>query len=125
MYKKDYFLDWHETIADIDIHDEAQTDAVDDDDTQRRLRVRMLMDRQGKRFFCFHTWLTCLTALIILEICLLIRKDNNVVECSADGDHWVYETCSTGMILQFSHVFTAMQCGAMARVVFVKTVKQV
>lgn len=33
LYKKNYFLVWHESIADIDIHDDLQTRSVRDEDT--------------------------------------------------------------------------------------------
>ena len=98
-----------------------------DEDVARRLRVRVLMDRQGKRFFCFHTWLACLTFSVIIDLAVIINKNTwgDAVHCSADGTHWFFKSCTARFVVNFSHVFTAMQCGAMARVVFVKTVKKV
>ena len=47
------------------------------------------------------------------------------VGCAADGDHWLFADCGARFCLSFLHVFTTMQCAAMARVVFVKTIKKV
>ena len=47
------------------------------------------------------------------------------VWCDTDGDHWQFGECSAQFVVTFMHVFTTMQCGTMARVVFIRTIKKV
>ena len=62
---------------------------------------------------------------LALMISQLRKKDGNAVGCSPDGDHWMFADCGARFLIQFLHVFTTMQCAAMARVVFVKSIKKV
>ena len=74
---------------------------------------------------CFFTWLICLTAVSISVVTYHLKKDGgNAVGCAPDGNHWLFADCGARFFIQFLHVFTTMQCAAMARVVFVKTVKK-
>mmetsp|Transcript_19070 Transcript_19070/g.25815 ORF Transcript_19070/g.25815 Transcript_19070/m.25815 type:complete len:332 (+) Transcript_19070:91-1086(+) len=126
LYKKDFFLEWHESIKNVDLKDELQHSKLDDEDAKRRLRVRMLLNRQGSRFVKFHTFLLVLTVLALTIIVWQMNKyDGEAVTCAASGNHWRFRSCGIRFIVNFLHVFTTMQCGAMARVVFVKSVKQV
>ena len=83
---------------------------------------------QAERFKCFFTWLISLTVLAIALMTWQLKKNVNGIPgvgCSVDGDHWLFADCGARFCLMFLHVFTTMQCAAMARVVFVKTVKKV
>ena len=87
-----------------------------------------LFRNQAKRFKCFFTWLIILTVMAIALMTWQLKKKVNglhVVGCAPDGNHWLFADCGARFCLQFLHVFTTMQCAAMARVVFVKTVKKV
>ena len=55
----------------------------------------------------------------------LFRDNGKAVGCAPDGDHWLFANCGSRLCINFLHVFTTMQCAAMARSVFVKTVKKV
>ena len=91
------------------------------------MRVKMLFDEQSNRFKCFFNWLIFLTTLTIVVVAaLMIRKEEGkLIFCSMDGDHWQFESCGVRSALKILHVVTTMQCAAMARKVFGRTVKQV
>ena len=126
LHYMDYFMKWHENIKDIDMKDEAAMESLTDHDDRRRLRVRMIFKAQSDRFKCFFTWLIALTVLALVIVTWAIKKDGgNDVVCAPDGDHWLFRECSARFLVQFLHVFTTMQCAAMARVIFIKSVKKV
>ena len=95
----------------------------------KRLRVRIIFAMQKERFMCFFTWLIALSVLAIGVVAYYMHKNTttggHAVQCAPDGDHWIFADCSARLWVQFLHVFTTMQCGAMARVVFIKSIKKV
>ena len=46
LHKKEYLMDWHESIRDIDLED-SDSHAMLPDDTRRRLNVRILLKTQS------------------------------------------------------------------------------
>ena len=124
LHRHHYFMEWHESIRDVD--PESNHNLMLSDDQRRRLRVKMIFTAQSERFKCFFTWLIGLTALALTIVVIQLKKNHgNSVACSPDGNHWLFADCSARFLVQFLHVFTTMQCAAMARVVFIKTVKKV
>ena len=66
-----------------------------------------------------------LTVLALSIVIYHLNKDGGeAVGCSADGNHWLFADCSARFFVQFLHVFTTMQCAAMARVIFIKSIKK-
>ena len=123
LHSKDYFMEWHENIRDVNEEDETGTYFNEED--RRRLRVKMIFKAQSERFKCFFTWLIGLTVLAVTIVTYHLKKDGgNAVGCSPDGNHWLFADCSARFFVQFLHVFTTMQCTAMARVVFIKSIKK-
>ncbi len=64
LHAKDYLMQWHESIRDIDL-DDKDSHALLPDETRRRLNVRILLKTQSQRFKCFFSWLTILTAVAL------------------------------------------------------------
>jgi len=89
LRKNDYFMDWHESIRDMDMSDTQSLQRVVDPEIRKRLNVRILLDVQSKKFMCFFTWLVVLTAIALSFVIWQLKKgDNDAVACTADGNHW-------------------------------------
>ena len=121
LHSHSYFMEWHENIKDVEPN---ETVSYFNDDDNRRLRVKMIFTAQSERFKCFFTWLIALTVLALIIVIYYLKKNGGTaVGCSPDGNHWLFADCAARFFVQFLHVFTTMQCAAMARVVFVKSIK--
>ena len=124
LHKNHYFMEWDEKIRDMD--PERNDIEFESDEDRRKLRVKMIFTAQSERFKCFFTWLISLTVFALVIVVYQLKKNHgNSVICSPDGNHWLFADCSARFFVQFLHVFTTMQCAAMARTVFIKTVKKV
>lgn len=125
LHSRNYFLVWHENIRDLHANDSTAAVLFNNED-RRRLRVKIIFEAQCERFKCFFNWLMGLTVMALAIVIYQLKKNGGgSVGCSADGNHWLFADCSARFFVQFLHVFTTMQCAAMARVVFIKTVKKV
>ena len=125
LHSRNYFLEWHQNIKDLHANDLTAAVLFDNDD-RRRLRVKLIFEAQAERYKCWFNWLILLTLMALSIVVYQLKKNGGgSVGCSADGNHWLFTDCSARFFVQFLHVFTTMQCAAMARVVFIKTVKNV
>ena len=76
---------------------------------------------------CFFTYLIILTTLVLITIFILLSDDihsSELVGCSPEGDEWRFTSCGVRFAISFMHVFTSMQSAAMARGIFVKSMKK-
>lgn len=128
FHRNDFFLKWH---PDTDIvlkiaAGEAEMPTFTNEEKKNRIKARMIFIEQSRRFVCFYTWLTFLTLLSLSAIITILNKRGGTeFGCSADGTHWQFKNCGARFTVYFLHVVSCMQCGAIARVVFVRSVKLV
>ena len=77
---------------------------------------------------CFYTYLIILTSIVLFTLMVMLTEvfleDDNEVSCTLDGAQWRFKTCGVRFLISFMHVFTTMQCAAMTRSIFIKSLKQ-